>query len=145
MFLGNKCFHSYAQITNDFQFLLEKDTNAFSKIVDLNLFFIDKLAQLESNLSQPTLSVKLFFFNQENLCLKQKLARTEDATKILYFKIDGLPESESQPLINVVATAQSQSRVSCTTADRTTVRPYDRTTIVPYCLAIAEVSNETNL
>lgn len=66
---------------------------AINKVVDLNLFFLDKISQIEQNLSQRLLTKfwvkianlerEISFLNQENNSLKQKLAINEDATEIL--------------------------------------------------------------
>lgn len=60
--------------------------------------------------------------NQENYSLRQELAINEDATKILYLKLDGLTESDTLTLMNSVCNALSRTGVNCTPADIDMVR-----------------------
>lgn len=120
------------ELLADYSNLLLNDASALNKIVDLNLFFLDKITQIEQNLSQrlltdfrvriAALEREVSFLNQENNSLKQKLAINEDATKILYLKLEGLPESDTSTLINLVCNALSRTGVNCTPADIDMVR-----------------------
>lgn len=121
-----------AELTNDFMKFLESCPQALEKIVDLNIFYLDKIAQLESNLTQRLLTDfrkrldglerEVNFLRQENLSLRHLTASIEDATKILYLRLEGLPESDSTNLSTLVINALSRTGVSCTSADLDMVR-----------------------
>lgn len=121
-----------SELFTDFSNFLSNDTQALNKVVDLTLFMLDKISQFEQNLSQrlltdyrlriTNLEREVSFLWQENNSLKQKLAITEDATKILYLKLEGLPESNSSTLLDSVCNALSRTGVNCLPADIDMVR-----------------------
>lgn len=121
-----------AELSQDFKKFLSSDPQALDKIVDLNTFYLDKIAQIESNISQrimtdfrkrlDCLEREVLFLRQENTDLKHSLATIEDSTKILYLRLEGLPESDSSSLPTIVAEALSRTGVNCTTNDLDMVR-----------------------
>lgn len=121
-----------AELALDFKNFLKNDQQAFDKLVDLNIFYLDKISQLESNLSQRLLTDyrkrliidyrEVHFLRHENISLKHSLALIEDSTKALYLCLEGLPESDSNSLPVLVANALSRTGITCTTADLDMVR-----------------------
>lgn len=120
------------ELSLDFKNLLSNCPNALHKIVDLNIYYLDKIAQIETNLTQRLLTDfrkrldclerEVNFLRQENISLKHSLAITEDATKILYLRLDDLPESDTNSLSSLVADALSRTGVTCSTTDLDMVR-----------------------
>lgn len=115
------------ELAQDFTNLLQNDQQAIDKLVNLNMFYLDKISQIESNLSQrlltdfrkrlDVLDSEIQFLKQENISLKQSLALTEDFSKTLYLRLEGLHESDSTPLPTLVTEALSRTGITCTTAD----------------------------
>lgn len=62
------------------------------------------------------------FLRHENTSLKHSIAITEDATKILYLRLEGLHESDTTSLSTLVVNALSRTGVNCTTTDLDMVR-----------------------
>lgn len=121
-----------SELSLDYQNFLSNDTHALQKIVDLNIFFLDKITRLETNISQrlqtdfrkrlDLLEREVQLLRHEKTSLRLTIATIEDATKIFYLRLEGLPESDTDNLPNLVATALSRSGVTCTTADLDMVR-----------------------
>lgn len=120
------------ELAQDLQNFLSGDPQAVNKLTDLNIFFLDKIAQIESNLSQRLLTDfrkrldgldrEIHFLRQENMSLKQTIALVEDATKSLYLRLEGLPESDITNLPTLVAEALSRTGIICNVVDLDMVR-----------------------
>lgn len=120
------------ELSQDYQNFLSGDPQSLNKLVDLNIFYLDKIAQIESNLSQRLLTDfrkrldclerEVCFLRQENLTLKQTSATNEDSTKILYLRLEGLPESDNSNLPTLVTNALSRTGITVTTGDIDMVR-----------------------
>lgn len=120
---------SEESIYSDFEKMLTGDKLALKTVVDLNITLVKKIHQLETesrNSFQNTdpllermnlLEIELSYVRTENDLLKQKLALTEDATKMMYLRVEGLSEKQNSNLIKNVANALSRSGVSCTPDD----------------------------
>lgn len=115
------------ELTQDYKNFLANDPQALDKLVDLNVFCLDKITQLESNLTQRLLTDfrrrldglerEVLFLRQENSSLKQNIAVIEDSTKSLYLRLEGLPESDTASLPTLVADALSRTGIACFTTD----------------------------
>lgn len=114
------------EIHADYTNFITVDLTALDKIVDLNLFFFEKIMQIEQNLTQRlltdfrlkigSLEREVSFLNHENNTLRHKIALVEDVTKILYLKLEGLSESDTTPLITSVCNALSRTGINCSSA-----------------------------
>lgn len=116
----------YAEsIAIDYENLIRGDHSAIKNLVELNLTLFSKIEALEiesrtiSKQLQPTLDrlaeveSELNNLKHENHQLKFKIATTEDATKTLFLRLDGLPELNNENLLERVASTLSQTGVQC--------------------------------
>lgn len=123
------------RIESDLKGSISGDKQSFVNFVDLNTYFFRKLKVLETQIYTlmekqnhsllPRISElerELQLVMHENSTLKQHIALVEDATKIMYLRIEGLPENHEENLILYVATTLSKTGVSCTADDIDFVR-----------------------
>lgn len=68
------------------------------------------------------LEIELIHLQNENSALRFKLAQTEDATKQMYLRVEGLAENSNESLITQVVAAFSKTGVSCAQEDIDFVR-----------------------
>lgn len=129
-------FQSSTDRKNDFtsnlQNFLIGDPNAVSFLSNQLIFLNDKISYLDSLFNQRLLTDfrkrftllerEIQFLNQENLDLRYQLAITEDATKSLQLRLEGLKENDQESLISHVTTILSLSGVVCLPADIDYVR-----------------------
>lgn len=118
-----------AQITKDFIGLTTGDRTALENIVDLNLYLLSKVRSLESDskdftsqLSDAQIKIRelereLSYLNYDNNLLKQQIALTEDATRILFLRVEGLYEKNGENLVTYVASTLSRTGISCSVED----------------------------
>lgn len=120
----------YAEsIAIDYENLMRGDHTAIRNLVELNLTLFSKIEALEietraiNKQFQPTLDrladveSELNNLKHENQQLKFKLASTEDATKSLFLRIDGLSELNNENLVERVASTFSLTGVQCNALD----------------------------
>lgn len=117
------------QLAKDFQGLATGDESALQNLVDLHLFLLNKVRYFESvndNLTaelrslhakQWDLERSMVLMSRDNLRLKQQLALTEDATRTLFLRIEGLYEKNGENLITYVASTLSRTGISCSHED----------------------------
>lgn len=116
-----------AELKSDYTKLVSGDISAIAKLTDLNIYFLDKLTQLENTISQRLLTDfrkkivnlerDIGYLNRENYDLRQKIALVEDASKILYLRLEGLQEDDQTNLFDLVATTLALTGVCCSTSD----------------------------
>lgn len=116
-------------IYSDFEAMLAGDKNALQSLVDLNLTLMHKIESLEIEARNSfratdpimdrlnTLEIELTHLQNENSALKLKIAQTEDATKQMYLRIEGLAEGSNESLITQVVNAFSKTGVVCDQQD----------------------------
>lgn len=120
-------------LTVDLQdFLLGKD-NAVSKIVDLNMYLLKKVEVLDTQISKvvsqldlherghqarySALEYDMKKLESENNRLKHMIAQTEDSARILYLRIEGLPELNNENVRSHVANTLSRTGIQCDFSD----------------------------
>lgn len=114
------------------QKLAQGDNDAISKLIDQNLYLLDKLSYLDNLFNQrlltdlrkhiTSLEREIEYLNHENTRLLHKLAITEDATKIMFLRLEGLKKDDSQNLPNYVASTLVKTGVNCSVYDLDSVR-----------------------
>lgn len=114
-------------VKSDFSNLIKGDPKALSNIVELNLFLLSKVEEYEARIISietssyakriSNLEYEFNLLNEENVLLKQKLAQTEDATRLLYLRLEGLQEAKNENIINNVATTLSRTGIQCNAND----------------------------
>lgn len=77
------------------------------------------ISSLRSNLrsKKQDLEQELTYIRQENTLLKQQLALTEDATRTLFLRVEGLFEKSGENLLTYVASTLSWTGISCSIDD----------------------------
>lgn len=105
------------------------DSEATQSIVDFNLMLYNKIEALEieykkvSDMLCPLIDRldscerELRFVKNENLLLRQKLALTEDTSRLMYLRLEGLDEKHNNNLPHQVALCLSKTGVICNTSD----------------------------
>lgn len=121
-----------SDLFSNFQKLISGDQNALNTVTDQLIYFFEKTAYLDGLFNQRLLTDfrkrfnmlerEIQFLNQENTDLRQRLAETEDATKSLLLRLDGLPENDQMNLFTYVANTLSRTGVICTEEDIDFVR-----------------------
>lgn len=118
-----------ARLSKDFNGLTSGDETSIQNIVALNLYLLGKTKFFENTSSDLIAELKsvhkktqeldreLRFIKQENLLLKQQIALREDATRILYLRVEGLFEQNGENLLTYVASTLSRTGISCSTDD----------------------------
>lgn len=128
-FLLNPADDIKSRLSKDFASLPTGDKTALENIVDLNVYLLNKIKSLDlvngdliselktaqSNLDD--LSRELAFLAQENVQLKQQIALTEDSTRILFLRVEGLFENNGENLITNVASTLSRTGIACSVDD----------------------------
>lgn len=127
------------QIESDLKGSINGDKQSVLNFVDLNTYLFRKVKVLETQIYTlmekqnhsllPRISElerELQLVTQENCTLKQQIALVEDATKIMYLRVEGLPENHEENLILYVATTLSKLGVSCTADDIDFVRRFGK-------------------
>lgn len=128
-FLSSPTEDIKARLTKDYSNLLTGDRTAIQNIVDLNIFLLNKcqifkdtacdLADELNSLRAKTheLDRELSFMRQENILLKNQIALTEDATRTLFLRVEGLHEKNGENLMTYVASTLSRTGISCSYDD----------------------------
>lgn len=118
-----------ARLTNDFCGLPTGDKAALQNIVDLNVYLLARVKDwdsingyLKSELKSAQLKIsnlvhELTYMRHEYSLLKQQLALTEDATRILFLRVEGLYENNGENLLTYVTSMLSRTGISCTVND----------------------------
>lgn len=116
-------------IHNDLVNMVARDSVATQSIVDLNMTLFNKVEALEIEqkrlleLLRPVTDrlshceIELFYLKNENHLLRQKVALTEDASKTMYLRLEGLSEQYNSNSPHHVAICLSKSGVQCGTQD----------------------------
>lgn len=116
-------------IHNDLINMIAGDREATQSIVDLNMTLFNKVEALEIEqknlLSSLNLTIDklahyerdLSYIRNENDLLRCKLALTEDATRMMYLRPEGLREKHNNNLPQQVALSLSKMGVLCNIAD----------------------------
>lgn len=116
-------------IHNDLMNMVAGDSVATQSVVDLNMTLFNKLEALEiehKNLLDSFRPIvdrlshcekELFFLKNENHLLQQKVALTEDISKTMYLRLEGLSEQYNNNLPQQVAICLSKTGVQCSTQD----------------------------
>lgn len=124
----------FSTISGDFVFndlvnMVAGDSEATQSIVDLNLMLYNKIEALEiehkkvSGILSPLIDRlaacerELLFVKNENSLLQQKLALTEDTSRLMYLRLEGLDEKYNNNLPQQVATSLSKTGVLCNISD----------------------------
>lgn len=119
----------YETIFSDYESLLTGDRNAIKNLVDLNITLFDKIGALEMEARSLSHQLKpmynriadaeneINYLRHDNTDLKQKIALLEDATKLLYLRVEGLAEFYNESLTTRIATVLSGTGIICTAQD----------------------------
>lgn len=128
-FLQNPIDDISARLSKDFSGLHTGDKTATQNIVDLNLHLLSKVRHFDNSIDDLVAEQKLActrirglerdlaYLNQENIFLRQQLALTEDATGILFLRVEGLFEKNGENLITYVASTLSRTGILCSIDD----------------------------
>lgn len=128
-FLQNPADDIRSRLLNDFNGLHTGDNTAIQSIVDLNLYLLTKVRHCDNVNDDLIMEVKiarekiqrfehdLVYLNQENTLLKQQLALTEDATRTLYLRVEGLFEKNGENLLTYIASTLSRTGIARSTDD----------------------------
>lgn len=118
-----------ARLSKDYANLITGEKSAIQNLVDLNLFILDKYRSLDlaahdlmadvktANAKIHDLEREISFMKQENLLLKNQIALTEDATRTLFLRVEGLHEKNGENLLTYVASTLSRTGISCSADD----------------------------
>lgn len=110
------------------------DSDATQSMADLLIMLYNKLESHEIEVQNmrceltasterlAAVETDLRYMNEENQSLRYKLAATEDATRSMYLRLEGLNENLNNNLPKNVATNLSKTGVVCTVADIDYVR-----------------------
>lgn len=124
----------YESIHSDYENFLSGDKNALKNLVDLNITLFDKIGALEiearslAHQIKPLLTraaeseCEINFLKHENIDLKHKIALLEDATKLMYLRVEGLSEFPNETLPTRIATVLSGTGIMCNVQDLDFVR-----------------------
>lgn len=116
-------------IHNDIVNMLAGDRVAIQSMVDLNMTLFNKIEALEIAHKNVLDSIhpivdrlsicesELKYQKHENDLLRHKIATTEDATKTMYLRLEGLSEQHNSNLPHHVALCLSKTGVVCNTSD----------------------------
>lgn len=115
-------------VQSDFANMINGDQKALANIVELNLFLLNKIEEYEARIISnesyslyakriSVLEYDIRMLNEENTLLKQKLAQNEDATHLMYLRIEGLPEARNENILTNVATTLSRTGTQCNASD----------------------------
>lgn len=121
-------------IFNDLTNLISGDTDAIQSVVDLFITLFNKIqaheieaentAQiiLETNQKLAAIDTELRYTKNENETMRHKLSLTDDATRTMYLRLEGLSEENNANLPLKVANSLSKTGVTCTVTDIDYVR-----------------------
>lgn len=115
-------------VHSDFAGMVKGDQKALANIVELNLFLLNKIEEYEARfISNETysfyakrisdLEYEIRMLSEDNILLKQKLAQNEDNSRLMYLRIEGLPEARNENIITNVATTLSRTGIQCNASD----------------------------
>lgn len=128
-FLSNPNEDIRARLTKDLSDLITGDKAALQNLVDLNLFLLNEYRMLKSSITDledelksncaitHDLERELSFIKQENVLLKNQIALTEDATRTLFLRVEGLYEQNGENLITYIASTLSRTGIYCSIDD----------------------------
>lgn len=112
----------------DLQSMVSGDSDATQSVVDFYIMLYNKLESYEIEVQKMNVGVaasaerltvvetELKYIKEENESLRHKLAITEDATKCMYLRLEGLNENLNNNLPHHIATNLSKTGVVCTVA-----------------------------
>lgn len=116
-------------IFTDLSNMVAGDGNATQSMVDLFLMLFNKIeayeiesentAQifLDTNKKLAFLELEMKYLKNENDMLRNQLAHTDDASRTMYLRLEGLSENLNNNLPLHVANSLSKTGVSCTVND----------------------------